>query len=156
MNASDCFSTILHELSISFFVASEIQGRQGVYEEVNTPQLFGQLVRVKVRVTMLRFLGSSGRVSVGRGQHSSNPVISISTRTMHQSITPSLTQTIWPRWASRQFLTVPIVQTYLPGTFAYSFSSEAFVMRQLRRWNRLWRRSLTCSHKNISMGISRS
>ena len=35
------------------------------------------------------------------------------------------TQTIWPRWASRQFLTLPIVQTLLPVTFAYSLSSEA-------------------------------
>ena len=34
------------------------------------------------------------------------------TRTMHQSTTPSLSQTIWPRWASRQFLTVPIVQIW--------------------------------------------
>ena len=31
-NASDCFSTILHESSISFCVAYEIQGRQGVCE----------------------------------------------------------------------------------------------------------------------------
>ena len=30
-NASDCFSTILHESSISFWVAQEIQGSQGVY-----------------------------------------------------------------------------------------------------------------------------
>ena len=30
---------------------------------------------------------------------------------MHQSTTPSLSQTICPRRASRQFLTVPIVQT---------------------------------------------
>ena len=33
---------------------------------------------------------------------------------MHKSTTPSLSQTIWPRWASRQFVTVPIVQTLLP------------------------------------------
>ena len=33
----------------------------------------------------------------------------ISTRSMHQSTTPSLSQTIWPTWASRQFLTFPIV-----------------------------------------------
>ena len=26
---------------------------------------------------------------------------------MHQSTTPSLSQTIWPRWASRQFLSLP-------------------------------------------------
>ena len=43
--------------------------------------------RVRVRVTMLRFYGYSG-------QHSSNQVSGISTRTMHQSTTPSLSQTI--------------------------------------------------------------
>ena len=43
------------------------------------------------------------------------------TRTMHQSTTPSLSQTIWPRWASRQFLTLPIVQILLPVTFGYSY-----------------------------------
>ena len=52
---------------------------------------------------------------------------------MHQSTTPSLSQTIWPRWASRQFLTHPIVQTLLPVTFGYSLSSEAVIMRELRR-----------------------
>ena len=85
-----------------------------------------------------------------------NRVSSISPRTMHQSTTPSLSQTIWPRWASRQFLTLPVVQTLLPVTFGYSLSSEAVVMRQLRRWKRLWRRSLTRSHKRTSMGSSRS
>ncbi len=30
---------------------------------------------------------------------------------------PSLSQTIWPRWASRQFLSLSIVQTLLPLTF---------------------------------------
>ena len=29
---------------------------------------------------------------------------------MHQSTTPSLSQTIWPRWASTQFPSLPIVQ----------------------------------------------
>ena len=46
---------------------------------------------------------------------------------MHQSTTPSLSQAIWPRWASRQFLSLPIVQTLLPVTFAYSLSSEVVV-----------------------------
>ena len=41
---------------------------------------------------------------------------------MHQSTTPSLSQTIWQRWASTQFLTFPIVQTLLAVTFAYSLS----------------------------------
>ena len=70
--------------------------------------------------------------------------------------TPSLSQTIWRRWASRQFFTVPIVETLVPITFGYSLSSETVVMRQLMRWKRLWRRSLTRSHKRTSMGPSRS
>ena len=54
---------------------------------------------------------------------------------MNQSTTPDyLTQTIWPRWASRQFLTVPIVETLPPVTFGYFLSSQAVVMR----WKRLW------------------
>ena len=44
---------------------------------------------------------------------------------MQQSTTPSLSQTIWPRWASTQFLSLTIVQTLLPVTFAYYLSSEA-------------------------------
>ena len=97
------------------------------------------------------------RDSVGRSQHSSNWVSGISTRTMHQPTTSSLSQTIWPRWASRQLLTLPIVQKLLPVTFGYSLSSEAVVvMRELRRWKRLWRRSLTRSHQKTSMGLSRS
>ena len=44
----------------------------------------------------------------------------------------------------------------LPVTFGYSLSSEAIVMRQLRRWKRLWRRLLTRSLKRTSMGPSRS
>ena len=102
---------------------------------------------------MLKFYGSSGRDSLGRGQHSSNRLSGISTRTMPQFTIPSLSQTIWPRWASRQFLSLPIVQTLPPVTFGYSLSSEAVVMGQLRRWKRLWRRSLTRSHKRTSMGF---
>ena len=126
--------------------------RCGRSKEVNTLELIGQ--RVRVMVTILRLKGISGRDSVGRGQHSSNRVSGISTRTMHQFTTPSLSQTIWPRWASRQFLTLPIVQTLLPVAFGYSLSSEAVVMRRLRRWKRLRRRSLTCSQKRTSIGPS--
>ena len=78
------------------------------------------------------------------------------TRTIHQSTTPSLSQTISPRWASRQVLSFPIVQTFLPVTFAYSLSSEAVIMRELRRWKSLWRTSLARSHKRASMEPSRS
>ena len=49
----------------------------------------------------------------------------------------------------------PIVQTLPPVTFGYSLSSrknfEAVLMRQLRRWKRLWRSSLTRSHKRSSI-----
>ena len=55
----------------------------------------------------------------------------------HQSTTPPLSQTIWPSWASIHFLTLPITHTLLLVTFGYSLSSEAVVMRQLRRWKRL-------------------
>ena len=48
--------------------------------------------------------------------------------TMHQSKTPSLSQTMWPRWESRQFLSLSIVETLLPVTFGYSLSSEAVVI----------------------------
>ena len=73
---------------------------------------------------------------------------------MYQSTTPSLSQTIWPKWALRQFLTLPIVETLLPVTFGYSLLSDAVIMKQLRRWKRLGRRSLTRSHKRTSMGPS--
>ena len=102
------------------------------------------------------FKRSSGRDSVGRGQHSSNRISRISTRTIHQSTTPSLSQTICTRWASRQFLSLPVVQMLLPVTFGYSVSWEAVVMRQLRRWKRLWWRSLIRSHKRTCMGPCRS
>ena len=46
----------------------------------------------------------------------------------------------------------PYSRDLAPVTFGYSLSSEAVVMRQLRRWKRLWRRSLTRSHKRTSMG----
>ena len=53
-------------------------------------------------------------------------------------------------------VSLPKVQTFLPVTFGYSPSSEVVVMKQLRRWKRLWRRSLTRSHKRTSIGPSRS
>ena len=53
-------------------------------------------------------------------------------------------------------LSLPIFLTLLAVTSGYSLSSEAVVMRQLRRWKRLWRRSLTRSHKKTSMGSFRS
>ena len=51
---------------------------------------------------------------------------------MPQSTTLSLSQNIWPRWALRQFLSLPTVQTLLPVTFAYSLSSRVVAMRQMK------------------------
>ena len=113
----------------------------------------GQTVNKEYYVEVLR---EFRKRFLGRSQHSSNRTSGISTWTMHQSTTPSLSLTIWPRRASRQILTLPIVETLLPVTFGYSLSSEAVVMRQLRRWKRLWWRSLTRSHKRTSMAFGRS
>ena len=66
--------------------------RCGRNKEVNTPELIGQTVRV--RVSMLSFYGSSGRDSVGKSQLFSNRLSGISRRTIHQFKTPSLSQTI--------------------------------------------------------------
>ena len=93
----------------------------------------------------LGFKGVQQKIPSEEASHSSNRVGGISTRTMPQFTTPSLSQTIWPSWTSKQFITLPIVETLLPVTFAYSLSSEAVVMRQLRKWKRPWRRSLTRS-----------
>ena len=123
-------------------------------KEVNTPQLIGQ--RVRVSLLCSGFKGVQAEVPREEASTLQIESVGISNRTIYQSTTQSLSQTIWPRWASRQFVTLHIVQTLLPVTFAYSLSWEAVVMRQLRRWKRLWRRSLTHSHKRISMGPSRS
>ena len=76
------------------------------------------------------FKGVQKEIPGEEASNSSNRVSGISTRTMHQSTTPSLSQTIWPRWASRQFLSLPIVKTLVPVTFGYSLSSDVVVMRQ--------------------------
>ena len=128
------------------FVRDEERGWRS--KEVNTPQLIGQ--RIRVRVTMLTFHGSSGRHSVGRGQISSNRVSGISSRTIHQSISPSLSLTIWSIWASRHFLSLPIVQILLPvtkviDTLTQENFHEAFLklLEQVHcSWRRLLRRGL--------------
>ena len=125
---------------------------KGSSKEVNTPQLIGQ--RVRVRVICWGFKGVQEEIPPE--ETSTLQIGSVAFPAGQCTTTPSLSQTIWPRWTSRQFLTLPIVQTLLPVTFPYSLSSEAVVMRQLRRWKRLWRRSLACSHNRTSMGPSKS
>ena len=76
-----------------------------------------------------------------------------STRTMHQSTTPFLSETIWPRWVPRQ-------SPYSPELALCDFwlfpKLRGCRYETLRIWKRLWRRSLTWSHKRTSMGPSRS
>ena len=102
------------------------------------------------------FKGVQQEIRLEEASTLENRVSGISTRTMHLSTTPSLSQTIWPRWAPRQFHTLPIVQTLPLVTFGHSLSPEAVVMRQLRRWKGLWRRSLTRSHKRAFVEPCRS
>ena len=80
-----------------------------------------------LRLVCWGFKGVQEEIHWEAEQHSSNRVSGISSRTIHQSTAPSLSQTKWARWAWRQFLTLPIVETLLPVTFGYSLSSEAVV-----------------------------
>ena len=50
----------------------------------------------------------------------------------------------------------PYRSDLVPVTFAYSLNSQAVVKRYLKRWKRLWRRSLTRWHMRTSMGPCRS
>ena len=43
-----------------------------------------------------------------------------------------MSQTIWARWASRQFLSLPIVQTLPPVTFGYSLNSQAEIIEKMK------------------------
>ena len=135
------------------YLRGRMRGVGGVRESINHSWLAKGL---GLGLLSWGFKGVKGEIRSEDCQHSSNRVSGISTRTMHQYTSPSLSLTIWPRWASRQFLTLSIVQTLLLVTFSYSLSSEAVVMRQLKRWKKLWRRSLIRSHKRTSMGPSRS
>ena len=57
----------------------------------------------------------------------------------------------FPPWPAPVHNSILVTDYLLPVTFRYSLSSQAVVMRQLRR-----RKSLTRSHKRTSMGPARS
>ena len=99
--------------------------RCGRSEEVSTLEMIGQ--RVRLRVTMLRFLKGSGRDSVGRGQHSSNRVSGICTG---QRTSPQLhpCHRLFDQ-DGHQHSSSPLLHV----TFGYSLSSMAVAMRRLRR-----------------------
>ena len=121
--------------------------RRGRSKEVNTSELLAK--GLGLGLLCWGFKGVQGEIP-------SEEASSLQIGSIHQSTTPFLSETIWKIFASRQFLSLPIVHTLLPMTFGYSLSSEAVVMIQLRRWARLWQRSLTSSHKRSSMGPFRN
>ena len=73
-------------------------------KEVNTPQLIGQMVRGYYVEVLREFRKRPALLKSGKWH-------------FHQDNTPvhnfKLSQTIWLRWASRQFLSLPIVETLL-------------------------------------------
>ena len=158
-NASDCFSTILHESSISFLT--------GIRDSRNAGSLWGMMRGMRGVWKSIHQSWSAKGLGLGllcwgfKGVQEEIPSEETSTLQIGSVAFPAgqytspqlvhnLSQTIWSRLAPRQFLSLPTIQTLLPMTFGYSLSSQAVVMRQLRRWKRLWRRSLTRSHKRTS------
>ena len=81
--------------------------RCGRSKEVRIPELIGQ--RVRLGLLCWCFKGVQEEIPSEEASTLQIGVCGFSTWTMHQSTTPS-----------RQFLTLPIIQTLLPVTFAYS------------------------------------
>ena len=98
--------------------------RCGRSKEVNTPiYLIGQ--RVRVRVTMLRFLRKFSTLQIRSEAFPPGQYTSPQLHPCHRLFDQDGHQDSFS------------VQTLLPVTFAYSLSSEAVVMRQLRRRKKL-------------------
>ena len=124
----------------------------GRSKEVNTPELIGQRLGLLcwgfkgVQEEILREEAST--LQIGSVAFPPGLFISPQLHPCHRLFNQD-----WHQDSSSASL---VVETLLPVTFGYSLSSQAVIMRQLRRWKRLWRRSLTRSHKRTSMGSSRS
>ena len=126
----------------------------GGVRKLNTPELRGQRVRDRVRVTMFRFLREFrkgfrrkrpstlqiGSEAFPLGQYTSPPL-----HPCHRLFDQDGYQD--------SFLTLPIVQTSLPVTFGYSLSSEAVVMRHLRRWIWLTKVIDTLNTRGLPCGL---
>ena len=131
--------TILHESSISFEWHKRFkEGRESVMndklcrrsKEVNTTELIGQ--RVRVRVTMLRFKGVQVRFRRKR-----SALFKSGQWHFDQDNAPVLNSILVTDYLTKVGINTvphhPIVETLLPVTFSYSLSSETVIMRQLRR-----------------------
>ena len=103
--------------------------RCGRSKEVNTPELIGQTVRV----TMLRFKREFRK----RFRQKRPALFKLGQWHFHQDNTPVHNSILVTDYLSKMGIKTvpqpPIVQTLLPVTFGYSLSSEAVIMRQLRR-----------------------
>ena len=102
--------------------------RYGRIKEVNTPKLIVQ--RVRVGLLCWGFKGVQEEIPWEEASTLQIGSVAFPPGQCTSPQTPSSSQTIWPRWASRHFLTLPIVQIFLLVTFGYSLSSEAVVMRR--------------------------
>ena len=100
--------------------------RCGRCKEVNSLELIGQ--RVGLGLLCWGFKGVQEEIP---SEEASILQIGSVAFPPRQCTSPQLhpfSQTIWARWASRQFLTFPIVQRLLPVTFDYSLSSETIAL----------------------------
>ena len=84
-------------------------------------------VEVLVREFRKRFLGKRA-ITLQIGS------VAFPAGTMHQSTFPSFLQTIWPKWESKQFVSLPIVQPLLPVTF-YLFPKLKENLRGCKLWD---------------------
>ena len=163
-NASDCFSSILHLFEHLAWI--EHQFLWGIKDSRKAGSLWGMMrgvggVRKSIHQSWLAkelglgllcwgFKGVQQEIPREEASPFQNGSVAFPPG---QCTSPQLHPC--HRLFDSPFHTLPIIQTLLHVTFGYSLSSEAIVMRELRRWKRLWRRSLRGSHKRTSMGPSR-
>ena len=105
--------------------------RCGRNNEVNTPELIGQ--RVRFRVTMLRVLREFSK----RFRRKRPALFKSDQWHFHQDNAPVYNSILVTAYLTKMGIKTvprpPVDQTVFPVTFGYSLSSEAVVMRQLRK-----------------------
>ena len=135
----ECFRPLLEHLNMNWAAVFEWhkqfkEGRESVKDdercerskEVYRPELIGQ--RVRVRVTLLRFYGSSGRYSVGRSQYSSNWICWI--RTV---------------WIDRIVWNINVFFYYWT---VLTFRLPAYAKMNYLKWNYFWHWNYTYTNLN--------
>ena len=127
--AGKIFCGILHESSISFWVADSrkagsLWGMMRDVEGVRKSIHQSWLAKV-LGLGLLCWSFKGVQVEIPSEEARTIQIVAVAFPP-GQCTSPQLypCQTIWARWASKQLLTLPIVQTLLSVTFAYSLSSE--------------------------------